>query len=498
MKSLRTLCKLAVGIFPLIVAVHGGGEILADDLAILSDEFDDPATLANWTRLNDTEGWAADKLEVLDIDTTTPGAMRLMPHTTSWYMDLVGPLVYKEVTGDFAVTLHLDVSRRNAQPGRPTAAFSLGGIMIRTPRAVSAAGPNPDPLPDTELPWPPAGYATDWTPDGENYIFLSYGNPDGSTAPDQWAYEVKTTINGNSNLYYDSAGVPAGTGIVTLQAIRRGDTFVLMRKHEGGEWIIENRYSRPDMPDTLQVGITTYTDWGSLIAEGMYDGANDHSGQFHHNHNVMTAANGFAANPDLVVDAEYFRFARPPVGLTESDLQNLPLTSEGMGIQLLSATPLAGVLGDAIDQPYDPDAIVDLSIGRKIGGQAGEGVFNSTGAGQEVRLKARPGRRVRGFGFVRNDGTGEGAFELLATKKAKPFRVKWFLHGGGRHNVTAGITSLGATTESLVPGGSEMFELEGRTKRTPAKAARRLVRLTGTGTVNEDTVRGRLVGRAGG
>lgn len=325
-----------------------------DDIAPLGDEFDDPATLTNWQRLNEVEGWNADKLELLDIDTSVGGSMRIMPHTTSWYADLTGPLVHKEISGDFVVTLSLDVTRRNDQAGRPTRQYSLGGIMIRTPRSITSAAPDPPSAPGVVMPWPPAGYTTDWTPDGENYIFLSYGNTDSSEAADQWTYEVKTTINGNSTLYFDSEGVPAGESRVTLQAVRRGATFVLMRKHGEGPWIIENRYERLDMPETLQVGITTYTDWENIIANGMFAGNDDHDGMFHHNRNVMTAVNGFTVNPDLVVDADYFRFARPAPEITEFALQTLPLTSDGAGVQYLADSPLAGVLGNSVDQPYNP------------------------------------------------------------------------------------------------------------------------------------------------
>ena len=220
-----------------------------DDLAVLSDEFENAATLSNWTRLNDSEGWNADKLEVFDVDTTAAGQMRIMPHTTSWYADLTGPLLYKEVNGDFVVTTQLDVRRRNGAAGRPVPQFSLGGIMIRSPRATTSAAAHPDPGPANVLPWPPSGYTTDWQPDTENYIFLSYGNAVGNTAANQWSYEVKTTVNGSSTLYYNSIGVPADESLVTLQAVRRGTTFTLRKHGESGPWIIENRYTRNDMPD---------------------------------------------------------------------------------------------------------------------------------------------------------------------------------------------------------------------------------------------------------
>ena len=335
-------------------------DAFVDDLAPLGDEFNNANSITQWNRLNDTEGWNADKLETFDIDTTTPGHMRIMPYTTSWFMDLTGPLVYKEITGDFAVTMELDVQRRNGLSGRPQRQFSLGGIMIRTPRAITAAAPTPNAPAQDQLPWPPNGYTTEWSPDSENYIFLSVGTSDNTGPDDIWNYEVKTTINGNSTLYYGREGVPSGTGRVTLQAVRRGDTFVLLRRHEGGEWIVENRYHRPDMPATLQVGITTYTDWDNIISNGLYTNSEDHSRQYHHNRNVLTAANGFAANPDLIVDIDYVRYTRPRVELSEAELAALPVSAQGP-LQWLANTPMAQQLGDALNT-VTPDPAFPVQV----------------------------------------------------------------------------------------------------------------------------------------
>ena len=70
----------------------------------------------------------------------------------------------------------------------------------------------------------------------------------------------------------------------------------------------------------------------------------------------MTAANGFSANPDLVVDAEYFRFARPPAALTEAALDAAALSSAGNAPQYLSDSELAALLGDAASQVTEPSS----------------------------------------------------------------------------------------------------------------------------------------------
>src|SRR5207244_6689893 len=84
----------------------------ADDLAPLSDEFNDASTLANWKRVYAVEGWGANQLEAQDINTTRPGKMLMMPFTSTWYNDYRGELTFKEVQGDFVVTTDVEATAR--------------------------------------------------------------------------------------------------------------------------------------------------------------------------------------------------------------------------------------------------------------------------------------------------------------------------------------------------------------------------------------------------
>ncbi|WFB36029.1 hypothetical protein P3T73_17895 [Kiritimatiellota bacterium B12222] len=288
----------------------------SDDLAALSDEFDDAASQADWLRLNDVEGWHADQLETWDVNTSRPGHMRLMPYTSAWYDDLRGVLVHKNITGDFVVTTRMQIGSRTDMTLAPSRLFSLAGIFIHDPRGITSAAPTPA---ATEPVWPPAAHGSDWAPDTDNYVFLSYGSA-GNVGT--WQYEVKTTVNGDSTLYYDDSGVP-DSNTVELQLVKVGNTVVVMRRHPGGNWIVENRYPNaahdlPEFGETLQVGITAYTDWGN-IGSDYWDGGNPET-QFHHNYSVL---DGAAMNPDLIVDVDYFRFNRPSPELTEEMLQAL-------------------------------------------------------------------------------------------------------------------------------------------------------------------------------
>lgn len=252
-----------------------------DDLCALDDGFDDSATLANWQRIYQVEGWPFDQLETWDVDVTRTGHMTLMPYTSSWYQELRGVLVFKPVAGDFVVSTRFQASNR-AQTGAPNALYSLAGLFIRTPRAIS----NP----------------AQWTAGGENYVFLSAG---AASDPGQYQYEVKTTIDSDSQLTISSACEPlcGATPIFELRAARlEGGHFILLRRPQGGEWQVHRRFPRSDMPNGLQVGLTTYTDWASI--NGVYWPDN----QFGHNITLITDG-----NPDLLAQFDFVHFRRPQI-----------------------------------------------------------------------------------------------------------------------------------------------------------------------------------------
>ncbi len=315
-----------------------------DDIAPLSDEFGSVGTLSQWQRNYIVEGWgsAANKLETWDINTSRSGHMRLMPVPCTWFNHRTGPLAFKTVTGDFIATIQLDVRRRGGLPGRPQSDFTWGGLLIRAPRTLTQSSPIPDPGPNVVLPWPPNGsYTTQWNFTPENYIYLASGFATNATGanPNLWHYESKITTNSNSIFYSGTTGVPLNESVSSLQIVRIGQTSLLLRRHGNGPWIIQERYTTSNLPATVQVGLTAYTNWFHI--------ASLH--EFHHNH---TAATG--GNPDIIADVDYFRLRRPPAGLTESALQNATPTGQFGTSVLLSNSALASTLGDPANTAYTP------------------------------------------------------------------------------------------------------------------------------------------------
>ncbi|MCC9606476.1 hypothetical protein LOC68_17670 [Blastopirellula sp. JC732] len=310
-----------------------------DDLAGLSDEFDDSSTIADWSRLYQTENWNADQLNLWDIDQTQPGRMVMQPHTVVWYQNWRGPMTYKEVTGDFVFTTEVHITDRDDIGGSDAddvpgdGQFSLGGVMIRTPRDIV------DPTTDWQL----GSMMDDGTNNGENYVFLSMGYGNGGN---NFSLEVKTTRNSDSQLEL----TPIDSNTVQLQIARIGNSIITLIRLPGEDWQVHRRYTRDDMPETLQVGLVTYTNW---------EKASDFD-PFTHNSSVLVPGQvvdptpGEAFDPDLTAGFEFARYARPQV---PTELEGVDLVNTATTEQLLA------FLGDnayatTVPTPEDP---VDLS-----------------------------------------------------------------------------------------------------------------------------------------
>ena len=258
-----------------------------DDLAVLSDEFNSAATLANFQRIFQVEGWGAgaNKLQTLDINTSRAGRLVMVPYTSSWYNEYVGELTFKSVTGDFVITTET-IPRNRAGTGAPGGQYSLSGIMVRAPSGLTTG-------------------AAGWQTGRQNYVFLSHG---AANNPGTYQHEVKTTTNSQSTLYISN-----GVAQAEIQVARLGDSLIMLRRDNGGQWLVHRRYARPDFPATLQAGLTVYTDWLGVQAVHPF------GSELAHNSSVITGQ-----NPDLRAEFEYLRYHRPqiPANLVGRDFSN--------------------------------------------------------------------------------------------------------------------------------------------------------------------------------
>lgn len=201
-----------------------------------SDEFATD-TLADWSLRHIVEGTPA-QFTTLDINQSTPGSLTIIPtETPGWFADDDGPLVFKMLSGDFAVHTRV-IADSLSDPGQaPNSNFNSAGLMARN--ADGATGP-------------------------ENYIMLNIGRQNMTIATGTGS-ETKTTVDSNSTLFLDP-----GTHSGELILCRIGDDFHSFRFLDGdSQWTPTDTFTRPDLPAALQVGmaVSAFNDPADLRAE---------------------------------------------------------------------------------------------------------------------------------------------------------------------------------------------------------------------------------------
>lgn len=250
----------------MLVAALAPAAVLANDLASLSTGFDDTSALAAWSE-HAPEGftpkWAPPRVE--------DGTLVLQPTSGGWFEDLQGGHLYRQVDGDFIVTTRIRVTGTTAD--LPQTLFSLAGLFVRAPRDVSAAT---------------------WAPGQENWLFFSIGTSAPAGEPQ---FEIKTTTNSLSTLKI----LPSPTGWVELRVARHAELFTLMHRAEGvAEWTVIDQIIRPDLPQMLNVGLTAYSDWGSVAP--IYPDV------------MQVNTRGVPNSADLIAHVDRIDFRRPAVG----------------------------------------------------------------------------------------------------------------------------------------------------------------------------------------
>jgi hypothetical protein len=216
----------------LVISISGSNVTVAKTNAVtspivplssLSDTFDGAGLSPRWSVHNPG----------LLSATVSGGALHLQPTAggplVTWYADGEGPLVYKNVTGDFTVTaiVRADDPVNPSQP--PPTEYRLGGLTVRNPAA------------------PPGAH---------NWAHVTVG---GGTAAIPIAVEDKTTVNSTSDLRLYPIQNPRGE----IRITRQGTSISLYFRDTAAQtWSLLRSHARPDLPQTLQVGLNV-SSWQS-------------------------------------------------------------------------------------------------------------------------------------------------------------------------------------------------------------------------------------------
>ncbi|MBN22834.1 MAG: hypothetical protein CL678_16225 [Bdellovibrionaceae bacterium] len=226
----------------------------------------------------------------MDIDTTKAGWAVIIPQETnyySWFQDYWGPLMYKNVTGNFVVVTHLRVVDKTNTSAAPALGYNAGGIVIRDPAGThssdenwvmynlggqSASGISPDPGFAREIkktlnsaselflnPHPPADGLEEHMlicRVGNIFRFYYWDNTDGNWR--QEAYYNAYNLNGTST----STGSATGPTFT-------GSEFAAIPPASGSSTPIY--FDHSSMPSTVQVGIMGHTYNGTHNTRAEFD-----------------------------------------------------------------------------------------------------------------------------------------------------------------------------------------------------------------------------------
>lgn len=232
----------------------------------LSDEFNDTASLQQWSLFHAAEGYP-NKIKSVGVN---QGKLELQPKASGWYADYQAPFLFKTITGNFDVRTKVKVSGANST--LPTVDWSLAGLMVRQPKQTNKET---------------------WRPRQENWLFITTGIAEQTDLP---VFEVKSTNNSLSNLKLR----PGKTGWVELRIVRVEAAFILLARYEGEAWQILERFYRPVMMGPLQVGLNAYSSWNAVPQQIKSDPKL-------FNETVLDTPS------DLLLQVDYIRFKRPAI-----------------------------------------------------------------------------------------------------------------------------------------------------------------------------------------
>jgi hypothetical protein len=172
------------------------------------------------------EAWSVFNPQAVEIKSENGTLTMKLIHRALWFMEQRGVLMYQSVDGNFRITadVHTAKSSDPTQPPGGNGSVQLGGLMARNDKGGQ-----------------------------ENYVFIVVGD-DG----DGLSIETKNTLDSLSKYNgpsWDSAEAE-------LQLCRVGQIFNLYKRHVNSAeaWTSAASFDRPDLPQTLQVGLNIYSD----------------------------------------------------------------------------------------------------------------------------------------------------------------------------------------------------------------------------------------------
>ena len=198
----------------------GTTRIAPPPVGLASDTFNGTALSPSWQILNPTTAAVSVSGGELHIQPLLGGP------AFTWFADDEGTFVFKSISGDFSVRSHARATAVSNPNLPPQGQYKLGGIMIRNPASV---------------------------PGDRNTLHVAVGAGSGSFPV---AVEDKTTQNSQSVFLFNAIAQAS----CELRIQRRAAQFTLeYRIDNNSPWLLARVFNRPDLPQTVQVGLMAYS-----------------------------------------------------------------------------------------------------------------------------------------------------------------------------------------------------------------------------------------------
>lgn len=268
----------------------------------------------------------------------------------------------------------------------------------------------------------------------------------------------------------NSAGIPDSQFLTALANVRGSDGVSLLSVGTAGLVVNSTRLA----PGEYRVTITGL---------GAFTG---------------TTGNDFVAHASTSQAGATDEAANVLVSVVNNDTLHVDVNSN----DIEQSTNAEGVAEDAdfslAVYSIDPIVSPDLRIGmeRSIARQNGDGIFNTTGFSQRIKIKLKRRKKERFYFTIENDGNVVDDVRLTETGAGKRLKTKYFnIQGGGRVNVSGTVRMGGEAASDLRPGKLERFEGLAR-YRSLSKRPKRKLRITGSSIhspADADTVKAKIV-----
>lgn len=239
MQTRRAIHKnsiLASGAIALVVI---SGQFIgswAGEPSELNDEFNNIESLDNWKVRDSVEG-GAKTYESIEIGEGRDGWLTIVPKAENfWYQDHMGPMLYKEISGDFLVETRVATRSRNAAGEPPKARYNSAGLIVRDGNSKQGS---------------------------QNWVVVNTGFQAKFAGS-----EAKNTVNSKSHLE-----LQPGSHNGRVRMARIGSMIYCLRMLEGEtKWTLIRQIDRPDLPKSVQVGpmCNGWSNAADLVAEFDY------------------------------------------------------------------------------------------------------------------------------------------------------------------------------------------------------------------------------------